>query len=176
MWWQCFELEYATDHVIGIVGEHTTSNHVIETAQVLGIEAARSTIVTEISEVMKDMDIDPRHMQLLADVMTYKGEVLGITRFGLQKMRDSVLQLASFEKTADHLFDAGGAGRTDLIEGVSECIIMGKTVGLGTGAMEVVRKMNFYDGQIGPRKTVFEDAWSELNEVPLARRGKKRVR
>ena len=41
------------------------------------------------------IDIDPRHMQLLADTMTYKGEVLGITRFGLAKMRDSVLQLAS---------------------------------------------------------------------------------
>ena len=81
----------------------------MEAREVLGIEAARTTIITEISEVMKDMGIDPRHMQLLADVMTYKGEVLGITRFGLAKMRDSVLQLASFEKTADHLFDAGGA-------------------------------------------------------------------
>ena len=161
---------------VGVDGLHTKTNNVMEAREVLGIEAARSTIITEISEVMKDMDIDPRHMQLLADVMTYKGEVLGITRFGLAKMRDSVLQLASFEKTADHLFDAGGAGRTDLIEGVSECIIMGKTMGLGTGAMEVVRKLNFYHGQIGPRKTVFEDAWTELCEAPLTRRGKKRVR
>jgi len=31
--------------------------------------------------------------------MTYKGEVLGITRFGMAKMKDSVLMLASFEKT-----------------------------------------------------------------------------
>lgn len=160
----------------GVNGLHTTTNNVMEARDVLGIEAARSTIIKEISEVMKDMDIDPRHMQLLADVMTYKGEVLGITRFGLAKMRDSVLQLASFEKTADHLFDAGGAGRTDLIEGVSECIIMGKTVGLGTGAMEVVRKLNFYEGQIGSRKTVFEDAWTELCEAPAAKRGKRTVR
>jgi DNA-directed RNA polymerase III subunit RPC1 len=160
----------------GVDGLHTKTNNVMEAREVLGIEAARSTIITEISEVMKDMDIDPRHMQLLADVMTYKGEVLGITRFGLAKMRDSVLQLASFEKTADHLFDAGGLGRTDLIEGVSECIIMGKTVGLGTGAMEVVRKLNFYEGQIGPRKTVFEDTWSELCDAPLARRPKRKVR
>lgn len=84
---------------MGVDGLHTTTNNVMEAREVLGIEAARTTIITEISEVMKDMDIDPRHMQLLADVMTYKGEVLGITRFGLAKMRDSVLQLASFEKT-----------------------------------------------------------------------------
>ena len=159
----------------GVDGLHTRTNNVMEAREVLGIEAARTTIITEISEVMKDMDIDPRHMQLLADVMTYKGEVLGITRFGLAKMRDSVLQLASFEKTADHLFDAGGAGRTDMIEGVSECIIMGKTMGLGTGAMEVVRQLNFYEGQIGPRKTVFEDAWAELCEAPV-KRTKRAVR
>ncbi|BDD57158.1 hypothetical protein MPDQ_003502 [Monascus purpureus] len=157
---------------LGVDGRKTFTNNVMEMREVLGIEAARFTIVQEISEVMKDMGIDPRHMQLLADVMTYKGEVLGITRFGLAKMRDSVLQLASFEKTADHLFDAGGAGRTDLVEGVSECIIMGKTVSLGTGAMEVVRKLNFYEGQIGPQKTVFEDAWTELYERPRMKKKK----
>ncbi|KAI9371302.1 DNA-directed RNA polymerase III largest subunit [Aspergillus egyptiacus] len=118
----------------GIDGLRTSSNNVMEMRE-------------EITEVMKDMDIDPRHMQLLADVMTYKGE-----------MRDSVLQLASFEKTADHLFDAGGAGRTDLIEGVSECIIMGKT-------------MKYFEGQIGAKKTTFEDAW---NDVHGDRKVKKR--
>jgi DNA-directed RNA polymerase III subunit RPC1 len=58
----------------GIVGEHTTSNHVIEVAQVLGIEAARQTIINEIQYTMKShgMSIDPRHVMLLGDVMTYK--------------------------------------------------------------------------------------------------------
>ena len=109
-------------------------------------------------------------MHLLADIMTTNGEVLGITRFGMAKMRDSVLQLASFEKTADHLFDAGGTGRTDRVEGVSECIIMGKTVSLGTGAMEVVRKLNFYEGHTGPKKTVFEDVWSETHRETTRRK------
>ncbi|QKX64314.1 uncharacterized protein TRUGW13939_11488 [Talaromyces rugulosus] len=152
----------------GVEGLHTTTNNVIEAKAILGIEAARATIINEMSEVMKDMDIDPRHMHLLADIMTTTGEVLGITRFGMSKMRDSVLQLASFEKTADHLFDAGGTGRTDPVEGVSECIIMGKTVSLGTGAMEVIRKLNFYAGHLGPKKTVFEDAWTEMCAPPEA--------
>ena len=58
----------------GIVGENTTSNHVIEVAQVLGIEAARQTIINEIQYTMKShgMSIDPRHVMLLGDVMTYK--------------------------------------------------------------------------------------------------------
>lgn len=143
----------------GVDPTSTQTNSIMETLQVLGIEAARSKIITEIAEVMKDLNIDPRHMALLADVMTYKGEVLGITRFGLAKMRDSVLQLASFEKTADHVFDAGVAGKKDGIEGVSECVIVGKTMGLGTGSVEVVRPLNVTDSQIGERKPCFEDAW-----------------
>jgi DNA-directed RNA polymerase beta' subunit len=46
----------------------------MEVAQVLGIEAARRTIVNEIQHTMSahGMSIDPRHVMLLGDVMTYK--------------------------------------------------------------------------------------------------------
>lgn len=59
---------------LGIVGEHTTSNHVMEVEKVLGIEAARRTIINEIQYTMSShgMSIDPRHVMLLGDVMTYK--------------------------------------------------------------------------------------------------------
>lgn len=50
--------------------------------------------------------------------------MLGITRFGVAKMKDSVLMLASFEKTTDHLFNASFNARRDPIQGVSECIIL----------------------------------------------------
>lgn len=122
----------------------------MEVAKVLGIEAARSTIYNEIQNTMQShgMSIDPRHVMILADVMSYKGEVLGITRFGVQKMKDSVLMLASFEKSTDHLvcpifpaggpladhqFDASLFSKKDEIQGVSECIIMGTPApGCGT--------------------------------------------
>jgi DNA-directed RNA polymerase III subunit RPC1 len=68
------------------------------------------------------------------------GEVLGITRFGIAKMKDSVLMLASFEKTTDHLFDAALHGRTDDITGVSESIIMGIPMPTGTGLFKVKQK------------------------------------
>ncbi|KAI9745421.1 MAG: hypothetical protein M1818_000955 [Claussenomyces sp. TS43310] len=145
----------------GVIGTITTSNSVMEVLTVLGIEAARTTIAVEIAKVMRGMNIDPRHLQLLADVMTYKGEVLGITRFGLSKMRDSVLQLASFEKTPDHLFEAAAGMKRDPIEGVSECIIMGQTMRAGTGAFGVVRKLGLKVGE-DTRKlpTQFEDLWA----------------
>ncbi|SSD60927.1 DNA-directed RNA polymerase III subunit RPC1 [Saccharomycodes ludwigii] len=145
----------ATD---GVIGSKTTTNHVLEVFQVLGIEAARYSIVNEIDYTMSNhgMSVDPRHIQLLGDVMTYKGEVLGITRFGLSKMRDSVLQLASFEKTTDHLFDAAFYMKKDAIEGVSECIILGQTMSIGTGSFEIVKKTDLSKEQIKPRTTLFE--------------------
>ncbi|CAI6093916.1 hypothetical protein V2G26_016941 [Clonostachys chloroleuca] len=157
----------------GVVGSQTRSNSVLECRDVLGIEAARSSIAHEINVVMGDMDIDPRHMQLLADVMTYKGEVLGITRFGLSKMRDSVLQLASFEKTPDHLFEAAAGMKTDNIEGVSECIIMGQSMTIGTGAFQVVRRLGIQPTDLVKKPTTFEDAWS--SEVSLKRKARRRA-
>ncbi|KAK0615060.1 RNA polymerase-like protein [Bombardia bombarda] len=149
----------------GVIGINCVTNSIMECRDVLGIEAARTTIAKEIGSVMNDMNIDPRHMELLADVMTYKGEILGITRFGLAKMRDSVLQLASFEKTPDHLFDAAANMKTDSIEGVSECIIMGQTMTIGTGAFQVVRRLGIRDHQVTAKPTAFEDAWKKDEEV-----------
>lgn len=126
----------------GVVAEKTTSNHVMEVLTALGIEAARETIIREIQYTMGShgMVIDYRHVMLLADCMTSRGEVLGITRFGIAKMKDSVLMLASFEKTTDHLFEAAIRRRTDEIEGVSECIIMGIPMPTGTGLFRVLHQ------------------------------------
>lgn len=52
-----------------------------------------------------------------------------------------MLMLASFEKTTDHLFDAAVHSREDSIIGVSECIIMGVPVPIGTGSYACVGVM-----------------------------------
>ncbi|KAG7606722.1 RNA polymerase Rpb1 domain 3 [Arabidopsis thaliana x Arabidopsis arenosa] len=126
----------------GINGRTTTSNNVVEVSKTLGIEAARTTIIDEIGTVMGNhgMSIDIRHMMLLADVMTYRGEVLGIQRTGIQKMDKSVLMQASFERTGDHLFSAAASGKVDNIEGVTECVIMGIPMKLGTGILKVLQR------------------------------------
>ncbi|KAH8053046.1 DNA-directed 5'-3' RNA polymerase [Aureococcus anophagefferens] len=132
----------------GVDGRRTTTNHVAEIEAVLGIEAARSTIANEITYIMSayGIGIDARHLMLLSDVMTFKGVVLGITRFGVSKMRESVLMLASFERTTDHLFDAAAHGRRDNIVGVSECIIMGIPIPLGCGSFKLLRDTDAEQG------------------------------
>nr|XP_043612911.1 DNA-directed RNA polymerase III subunit 1-like [Erigeron canadensis] len=129
--------------VEGINGHETTSNHILEVQSTLGIEAARRSIIKEIQYTMEShgMSIDIRHMMLLADLMTYKGEVLGITAFGIQKMKESVLKLASFERASDHLFNASVNGRVDEIQGVSECIIMGIPMQTGTGIIGIQQRV-----------------------------------
>ena len=128
----------------GIDGLKCSTNHIIEMHKTLGIEVARDLIVQEIIHIMVEhgMTIDRRHVMLMADLMTFKGEILGITRNGIAKMRDSVLMLASFEKTTDHLFDASFFGKKDKVEGVSECIIMGIPIEIGSGSFKVVQKLD----------------------------------
>ena len=127
----------------GIDSERSFCNHIAVTEKVLGIEAARLMIIREIRGVMGSygLAIDIRHVMQLADVMTFRGEVLGITRFGMQKMRDSVMMLASFEKTTDILFDAAAHSRKDDKLGVSEKIIMGAPIKLGTGLFKLLHSV-----------------------------------
>jgi len=128
--------------VNGIKGTSVVSNHIISVEKTLGIEAARATIMREIIETMEShgMTIDERHVKLLADCMTSGGTVLGITRFGIQKMKTSTLMLASFEMTVEHLFNAAVHAKKDRVEGVSERIIMGMPIPLGTGLFEMLRR------------------------------------
>ncbi|GAB5370703.1 hypothetical protein AAMO2058_001515900 [Amorphochlora amoebiformis] len=124
----------------GVRGLETVSNHIAEMEAVLGIEAARLAIIVELRKTMGayNLNVDSRHFSLLADVMTYTGKVLGITRGGMAKMDKSVLMLASFEDTTHHLFNAAVHGHTDSVSGVSECVIIGKPVPCGTGVFELV--------------------------------------
>ncbi|KAH7729808.1 RNA polymerase Rpb1 [Aphelenchoides avenae] len=126
--------------IMEIDGRRTKFNNASMVAEVLGIEAARASIIKEILATMGDhgIDLDRRHVMLLADLMTYRGEVLGITRNGLVKMKESVLLLASFERTTDHLFEAAFFGQMDKIVGVSECIIMGTPMPVGTGMFKLL--------------------------------------
>ncbi|XP_044766924.1 DNA-directed RNA polymerase III subunit RPC1 [Coccinella septempunctata] len=129
----------------GVDANKTRSNNVIEVYRTLGIEAARETIMNEIMLVMENhsISVDFRHVMLLAAQMTHTGEVLGVTRHGLAKMKESVFNLASFEKTADHLFDAAFYGQTDKISGVSENIIVGSESPVGTGTFKLLQKTNY---------------------------------
>ena len=69
---------------------------------------------------------------------------------GLSSFKDSVMMLASFERTSDHLFEASYHGQTDCISGVSECIIMGIPMRVGTGLFQLLQKVHWQPKQTRP--------------------------
>ena len=96
--------------------------------------------------------------------MTFKGHVLGITRFGVSKMKNSTLMLASFEMTTDHLYESAIHCRKDEIKGVSECIIMGNMIPLGTGLFKVVYDDSFHKNSVKESLIVTEQR-SNVDEL-----------
>ncbi|PON73293.1 RNA polymerase Rpb1, domain [Trema orientale] len=129
----------------GVDPYNTISNNIIEVQETLGIDVARTCIINEIDSTLKchGLNVDKRHLMLLADVMTYRGEVVGIKNvIGLQKMNKSPLALASSEATANPLFNAAVNGRENRLEGVSESIMMGTPIKIGSGMIKVIQRVD----------------------------------
>jgi len=120
----------------------TRTNNIIEIADVLGIEAARNAIIEEAINTLQQqgLNVDIRHIMLVADIMTYNGTVEAIGRHGIAGEKESVLARAAFEITSKHLLTAGILGEEDKLRGVAENIIVGQPVTLGTGAVTLIYK------------------------------------
>ena len=126
----------------GVDPYRTTTNDIQAVGRVLGIEAARNMIIQEAFNTLSEqgLNVDLRHIMLVADVMTTDGTIRAIGRHGVSKEKESVLSRAAFEITVSHLLQAARRGETDQLGGVAENIIVGQPVNLGTGAVELVMK------------------------------------
>ena len=116
----------------------TFSNDIYEIYDVFGIEAARSILLNEIREVMSDNYVNFRHLSLLCDIMTNKGYLMSIDRFGINRGNIGPLAKCSFEETTDQLFKASIFGELDELDGVSANIMMGQIPNCGTGDTELL--------------------------------------
>ncbi|KAN0031933.1 hypothetical protein ACTFIV_005803 [Dictyostelium citrinum] len=117
----------------------TTSNDIVEIIQVLGIEAVRNALLKELRAVISfdGSYVNYRHLAILADVMTYRGHLMAITRHGINRVETGPLMRCSFEETVEILMDAAMFSETDDVKGVTENIILGQLPPLGTGSFEV---------------------------------------
>ena len=128
--------------VNGVDAPKVKTNSILEIADVLGIEAARNSIINEANGTMSEagLGVDIRHIMLVADLMTNDGQVKAIGRHGISGKKSSVLARAAFEITTPHLLHAAMNGEQDNLEGVAENIIVGQPVTLGTGAVNLIYK------------------------------------
>lgn len=125
--------------VPGVDVEHTTTNSPTEIYNVLGVEAARNSIIKEAKKTLDEqgLDVDVRHIMLVADMMTNEGDVKAIGRHGVSGKKTSVLARAAFEITSTHLLRAAIVGEVDKLDGVAENVIVGQPITQGTGAVKI---------------------------------------
>jgi DNA-directed RNA polymerase subunit A" len=129
--------------VLGIEGvdaSRTTCNNIHEIYRSLGVEAARETLINETMNTLEEQgldDVNVRHLMLVADIMTNEGTIESIGRHGISGSKDSVLARAAFEVTVNHLLDAAIHGEVDELDGVTENVIVGKPIKLGTGDVDL---------------------------------------
>jgi DNA-directed RNA polymerase subunit A" len=126
----------------GVDATRTRTNNVNEIFEVMGIEAARAALIHEATETLREqgLTVDVRHIMLVSDIMTVDGDVKPIGRHGISGEKASVLARAAFEVTVNHLLDSGMRGDIDELRGVTENVIVGQPIRLGTGNVKLIAK------------------------------------
>ncbi len=119
--------------------KRTTTNDIHQIADVLGIEAARNAIMEELGGVLDEqgLDVDIRHLMLVSDLMTRTGRIRQTGRYGIVAEKASVLARAAFEITVPVLKKAAVRGEEEILRGVTENLIVGTRVPIGTGLVDV---------------------------------------
>lgn len=111
------------------------SNDLWEIYRVLGVEAVRRAIINEAVDTLEDqgLEVDVRHILLVADTMTVSGELQGTTRYGIAGNKSSILHRASFEVALKHLLNAAAHNEKDELRGIVENAMVTQPAPVGTG-------------------------------------------
>ncbi|KAI0033330.1 hypothetical protein K488DRAFT_47922 [Vararia minispora EC-137] len=120
------------------------SNDIYAILKTYGVEMARAAIVKEMSGVfgVYKIDVNIRHLELIADYMTFEGGYKPFNRKGIG-MHPSPLLKASFETTAAFLSDATLYGDFDDLTTPSANVVIGRPSQSGTGAFDVVTPLSY---------------------------------
>lgn len=117
-------------------------NDIHKMAETYGIEAAMKIIVKEVQEVFNvyGIRVDPRHLSLIADYMTFNGTFEPLSRKGMES-NASPLQQMSFESSLAFLRAATARGKLDDLQNPSSCLMVGKPCNVGTGSFTLLSKI-----------------------------------
>jgi DNA-directed RNA polymerase II subunit RPB1 len=115
------------------------SSDIWEILRVLGVEATRQFIIEEFYKVLSagGASVGRRHIELLADSMTYQGKINSVNRYGIDRNQIGAMAKASFEESVRNFFIAAVNGEVDRM-GVSASLMAGKLVKCGTGFCDMV--------------------------------------
>ena len=115
--------------------QRTTTNDIFEIYANFGVEASRAGIIKEVFKVMESqgLNIDRRHVMLVADTMCNGIAPHGITRYGVIREKASVLARASFETALNHIINAAIVGERDPMSSIVENVMVNQYIPSGTG-------------------------------------------
>jgi len=143
----------------------TISNDIQEIYNVLGIEAARVAIFTELSEVLEfdNTYINYHHLIMLADRMTASANMVSIFRHGINNDDIGPIAKASFEETPEMFLKAARHAELDEMRGVSANVMCGQEGYFGTSSFQVLLDMNKMMKFSGESKYHVMDANDEID-------------
>ena len=125
--------------VQGLDKNNVRTNNVSEIAETLGIEAARNSLINELSTTLEDagLEVDQRYLMLVSDLMCHRGYMQQIGRHGIAGTKDSVLARAAFEITVPTIAGAARTGDVEQLRGITENVIVGSQIPIGSGTVDL---------------------------------------
>ncbi|GAV72253.1 RNA_pol_Rpb1_2 domain-containing protein/RNA_pol_Rpb1_3 domain-containing protein/RNA_pol_Rpb1_1 domain-containing protein/RNA_pol_Rpb1_5 domain-containing protein/RNA_pol_Rpb1_4 domain-containing protein [Cephalotus follicularis] len=120
------------------------SNSIHAMLNTYGVEAARETIIREITHVFKSygISVNIRHLTVIADFMTHSGGYRPMNRLGGIAESVSPLSKMSFETASKFIVQAACHGEVDNLETPSARICLGLPVKMGTGSFDLMQKLD----------------------------------
>ncbi|KAL0339625.1 UNVERIFIED_CONTAM: DNA-directed RNA polymerase I subunit [Sesamum radiatum] len=120
------------------------SNNIHAMLKTYGVEAARATLIREVTQVFDiyGVKIDYRHLSLIADYMTHTGGYRPMSRHGSISESLSPFLKMSFETASKFIVEAASHALTDNLETPSSRICLGLPVKMGTGCFDLMQKLD----------------------------------
>nr|QBK90335.1 MAG: DNA-directed RNA polymerase subunit alpha [Pithovirus LCPAC103] len=118
---------------------YTISSDVHEITRTLGTEAVRNYVLFILYRMIKSngMDIDPRHLMLIGDVMVSTGKLVGMTMTGAAKLVPDHLTKTTIGEATKHLMQAAVFGTADPLRSIASALYLGKEPQIGTGLAKI---------------------------------------
>jgi DNA-directed RNA polymerase beta' subunit len=142
----------------------TKSNNMYDILEVYGIEAANAFLFEEFS---KNISVSKRHLFLLINSMTLAGNIMSVSRYGIDRRQVGPLAKACFEQPIDNFLFSATKGEKELLKGVTSNICMGKLNKMGTGMCDLILDINkiiLSNSVNSQNKNLSLDTISGLNE------------
>jgi DNA-directed RNA polymerase beta' subunit len=115
---------------------YTTNVHDI--MDILGLEAVRAIILSELNALFDAVGVNYRHLGILCDMMTRTGRLMSIDRYGINKNDIGPIAKMSFEETEKITLKAALFGEVDPVTGVSASVMTGQPFRGGTAFSQIL--------------------------------------